>query len=511
MSTTPWHAQKECTSIMACAGPLAARAWSMTCDGWDTICWGLEPIGEMSPSSDYVFCKILTPLAAWLLHMLNPASIVWHLHQRNLSRVRHTHDHTSRRILDAIGDALDKLKRSEASVAAAKLMVALAVLNTPDTTQAWACLLLELPLYHDHLADTALKAPSAAQQVALWATSAGLHLLDATQATASIAGRAADMRLLPFLRRPSASTKAGVGTSKAHAAATSLKVTGALQRLDKVVNSLLHLASSSAAATAADAPRSVAQVTSARPSTHREEPHHLWNLACNPLESPTSYLTPALATAEWCMYTSATSAAGATTIGAAATLLGTALARGTIQVLSLSAVVSIAFLACAATAAHVTAWRRTQGTCLILLYAFAAAWQYSNHFNEAPSADVVAEAMRMTASAAADAITNHLTMATSTTAAGAFATPSISIAQVTDHHEGLGQPQQDCSCRSWGGGIERRLQWEEDAFECSEDRTIRFLGPGLRRLSKLGPKAPGHKKNKKPEPTRGLDGVLLEP
>ena len=337
------------------------------------ICWGLEPIDEISPSSDYVLCKILTPVSAWLLHMLSLASTVWHLHQRNLSRVRHTHEHTSTRILNAIGDALDKLKRSEASVAAAKLMVALAVLNTSDTTQAWECLLLALPLYHDHLADTALKAPSTAQQVALWATSAGLHLLNATQAAANIAGRAADMLLLPFLRRPSASIKARVGASKAHAAAASLKVPDAIRRLDRAVNSLLHLASSSAAATTADALHSVAQVTSARPSTHREEPHHLWALACNALESTTGYLTPTLATAEWCLYTGATSAAGATTIGTTATLLGTALARDTIQMLSLSAVVSTAFLACAATAAHVTARQHTQGTCLILLYAFAAA------------------------------------------------------------------------------------------------------------------------------------------
>ena len=132
----------------------------------------------------------------------------------------------------------------------------------------------------------------------------------------------------------------------------------------------------------------------------------------------------------WCT----TSAAGATTIGTAATLLDTALARGTIQMLSLSAVVSTAFLACAATATHVTARRRTQGTCLILLYAFAAAWQYSNHFSATSSADVVAEAIRATASTATGAIANHLT------AAGAFAATFISITQVTDHYEGPGQP-----------------------------------------------------------------------
>ena len=223
---TPRRAQEECTSIMAYASTLATRAWSMTCDGWDAI-------DEISPSSDYVLCKILPSVAAWLLHMLSLASTIWHLHQHNLSRVQLTHEHTSTRILDAIGDTLDKLKRSEASVAAAKLMVALAVLNTSNTTQAWACLLLALPVCHDHLADTALKAPSAAQQAALWTTSAGLRLLDATRAAASIAGRAADMLLLPLLRRPSASIKARFGASRARAAATSLRVTGALQQLDR--------------------------------------------------------------------------------------------------------------------------------------------------------------------------------------------------------------------------------------------------------------------------------------
>ena len=33
--------------------------------------------------------------------------------------------------------------------------------------------------------------------------------------------------------------------------------------------------------------------------------------------------------------------------------------------------------------------------------------------------------------------------------------------------------------------------------ECSADRTVRVLGPGLRRLHKPGPKASGHKKGKK--------------
>ena len=128
---TSRRAQGECTSIMACASTLVARAWSVTCDGWDAI-------DGISPSSDYVLSNIVPPVAAWLLHMLSLASAIWHLHQHNLSRVRLTHKHTSTRILDAIGDTLDKLKRSEASVAAAKLMVALAVLNTSDTAQAWA-------------------------------------------------------------------------------------------------------------------------------------------------------------------------------------------------------------------------------------------------------------------------------------------------------------------------------------------------------------------------------------
>ena len=156
------HAQGECTSTMTCACALAARAWDITCDIWDTLCPYLEPIDRAIPSSDYVICRILPSVGAWLLRTLSLASTVWHLHQHNLSRVRHTHERTSTRILDAIGDALDKLKRSEASVATAKLMTTLAVLNTSDSTQAWACLLLALPLYHDHLADTALKVPRAA-------------------------------------------------------------------------------------------------------------------------------------------------------------------------------------------------------------------------------------------------------------------------------------------------------------------------------------------------------------
>ena len=44
----PRRAQEECTSIIACASTLAARAWSMPCDGWDEICWSLESIDEIS-------------------------------------------------------------------------------------------------------------------------------------------------------------------------------------------------------------------------------------------------------------------------------------------------------------------------------------------------------------------------------------------------------------------------------------------------------------------------------
>jgi hypothetical protein len=416
--------------------------------------------------------------------------------------VRHTHERTSTRILDAIGDALDKLKRSEASVATAKLMTALAVLNTSDSTQAWACLLLALPLYHDHLANTALKVPSAAQQTALWTTSAGLRLLGATRA-------AADMLLLPLLRRPSASIEARVRASRAHAAAVSQRVTSALRRLDGAASSVLRLASSGAAATAADALRSVGHTTSARPSAREEEPQRgLWDLASSDLETVAVHLAPALISAGWCFRAGATSATGATTIRTAAALLGTALARATIQMLSLNAIVSTASLACAAAAAHVASRRSTQGTCLMLLCAFAGSWQYTSHFIDTPYAASVAEATGAAALTATGTVANCLTSATSTTAAGAVAAAFISITQVTGRRKEPEQPAQRDWYRPWGGGIERRLQWDEDAFECSGDRTIRFLGPGLRRLSRLGPKASGHKKGKQREPTQGLGGTL---
>ena len=72
----PGHAQEECTSIMTCASALAARAWGMTCDVWDALCPYLEPINKVIPSSEYVICKILPPVTAWLLHMLSLASAV---------------------------------------------------------------------------------------------------------------------------------------------------------------------------------------------------------------------------------------------------------------------------------------------------------------------------------------------------------------------------------------------------------------------------------------------------
>ena len=144
----------------------------------------------------------------------------------------------------------------------------------------------------------------------------------------------------------------------------------------------------------------------------------------------------------------------------------------------------------------------------MLLCALAGSWQYSSHFIDTPSATNVAEATGAAALTATGTIANCLTMATSTTAAGAVAAAFVSITQVTDRRKEPEQPQQHDWYRPWGGGIERRLQWDEDAFECSGDRTIRFLGPGLRRLSRLGPKASGHKKGKQREPTQGLGGTL---
>ena len=142
----PQRGPEECASIMACASTVASRGWGMICDGWDTICLGLE---QISPSPDDMLCKILMPVATWSLRVLSLAATVWHLHQRNVSRVRHSHGRSCTRLLDAVWGALDELKRSKASVAAAKLMLALAALDTTDATQAWACLLLARPLYHD--------------------------------------------------------------------------------------------------------------------------------------------------------------------------------------------------------------------------------------------------------------------------------------------------------------------------------------------------------------------------
>ena len=152
-------------------------------------------------------------------------------------------------------------------------MVALAVLNTSDTTQAWACLFLACPLYLDHAIDTALKVPTAAQHIAQWATSGGLRPL-----THGIASQAAEMLLLPLLKRPSAHIKARVNTSKAHISALPLRMANALRRADKAIGNLLHLAASSAAATATAALRSTEHVTSIAPITRTEEPHHPWDL-----------------------------------------------------------------------------------------------------------------------------------------------------------------------------------------------------------------------------------------
>ena len=74
-------------------------------------------------------------------------------------------------------------------------------------------------------------------------------------------------------------------------------------------------------------------------------------------------------------------------------------------------------------------------TCLMLLYAYAAAWQYNNHFNESSSAEIISMAAMSAASAAASAAASRLAAATSTTVVGAFAATLISITQTTDHHE----------------------------------------------------------------------------
>ena len=115
--------------------------------------------------------------------MLNLAVVVWHLHQRNVSRVHTSLGHNRAQLLEIAWNTLDELKRSEASVATAKLVVALVVVNTTDATQTWAC----LPALQNHLVDTARKAPSAVQIIAMWATSSGVHLLDATRAVANVA------------------------------------------------------------------------------------------------------------------------------------------------------------------------------------------------------------------------------------------------------------------------------------------------------------------------------------
>ena len=191
---------------------ITSRGWNMICDAWYTI---YEPFDQISPPSyDILFevpIPVLVPVAAWSLHTLDLCAIIWHLHQHSVSRVQHSHERSSTRFLDTIGDALEGLGKPEASTAAAKLMLALAVLNTTDAAQAWVCLLLACPPYHDHVTDTTLKVPNAAQRIALWATSAGLHLLDAARATSNIAGQATDMLLFLFLRRPSAPIKARVG------------------------------------------------------------------------------------------------------------------------------------------------------------------------------------------------------------------------------------------------------------------------------------------------------------
>ena len=109
----------------------------------------------------------MVPVTAWSLHILDLCATIWHLHQHNVPRVRHSHERSSTRFLDSIGDALEELKKSEASTTAAKLMLALAALNTADAAQAWVCLLLACPLYHDHVADAALKVPSALRHIAL--------------------------------------------------------------------------------------------------------------------------------------------------------------------------------------------------------------------------------------------------------------------------------------------------------------------------------------------------------
>ena len=101
-----------------------------------------------------------------------------------MSRVQSSRRHSCTRLLDIAWNTLDELKRLEASVAAAKLMLAVVVLNTTDATKAWACLLLACPLYQDHMVDTALKAPSAVQHIAQWTVSAGPHILSTASAAA---------------------------------------------------------------------------------------------------------------------------------------------------------------------------------------------------------------------------------------------------------------------------------------------------------------------------------------
>ena len=488
---------------------VTSRIWTVACSTWSAISDSTNQI------SYYILIDLGVPVLAWWLHIFALCATIWHLHLQGVSRVQRSHERSSTRFLDAIGDAMEEMKKSEASTAAARLMVALAALNA-DTAQAWVCLLLAPPLYLDHVADAALKVPNAAQRISLWATSVGLHLLDAARAASNATGQASDILLFLFLRRfPSAPIKppikARVGASKARAAATSLRVTGALRALDGAVGGLLHLASSSTAAATADALHSAAQMTSTSPSTRGGESHHLWNLASNTLASTTGYLTPALATAGRSLRDGATTTAGAAAVRTAATILATAAVRCAMQAATFSQLGSIiataAALAVVATSAWITTHGRTHNTCLMLLYIAAAAWQYSNHFTET-SAETMTEAVSSAAGATTSTIANHLAATASTTTAGAFAATFISITQATGHHKGLELPQRRSWQRAWGGGITPQLQWEDDAFECSADRTVRVLSPGLRRLHKLGPRASGHKKGEKRQPTQGLEDAL---